>query len=288
MSVPPGRTLDVRANFEDAYRDLPPEAARLLRLLGMLPGEDVGPRAAAALADLPRDEARRLLGTLAARGLLAEEDGGRFTLPGALRDHARELAEREDPEEVREAALRRVLDHYLAGEGAVGAEGLALLERERWTEAADALEDGLRRAEREGDPREILVARHHLGRALTETGALDRALELLAPLPDGFAALPEPDRYNRGRSLISLGQAYLRMRRPVTAINFFGQALEIMRAEEAVEQQGDAFVHIADAARLRGDAAAEGAALDRAVALYASVPSPKADAAAGRRAALAP
>ncbi len=281
----------MRANFEDAYRDLRPEAARLWRLLGLHPGENVGPRAAAVLADLPEDEAERLLETLARRGLLTETDGGRFALPGPLRDYARERTEREDPEDVREVALRRVLDHYLAGAAAaegVEAEGLALLERERWTEAADALEDGLRLAERDGDPRDVLLARHHLGRALIETGALDRALELLSPLPDGFAALPEPDRYNRGRALTSLGQAYLQLRRPVTAINFFGQSLEIMRAEEAVEQQGDAFVHIADAARLRGDSAAEGAALDRAVELYASVPSPKADAAAGRRAALSP
>ncbi|MFD0685078.1 tetratricopeptide repeat protein [Actinomadura fibrosa] len=280
----------MRANFEDAYRRLPPAAARLLRLLGLHPGEDVGAAAAAVLADLPEDEAADLLRTLVEHGLVADEGGGRFRLPGPQRDYARELAEREEPAADREAASRRVLDHYAAGAAAgdprVEAEGLALLERERWKEAVQALEEGLRRAERDGGDRAVLLARHHLGRALVETGDLDRALDLLRPLPDAFAALPEPDRYSRGRALTSLGQAYLRLDRPVTALNLFGQALEIMRAEEAVEQQGDMFVHIADAARLRGDPVAEGAALDRAVELYAAVPSPKAGSTAERRAAL--
>ncbi|TDD73742.1 tetratricopeptide repeat protein [Actinomadura rubrisoli] len=278
----------MRANFENAYRELPPEAARMIRLLGLQPGEDIEPAAAAVLADVPETDAEGLLRTLAEHGLVTEAHGGRFRLPGPLRDYARERAEREETAEDREAAVRRVLDHYLAGPGGDGtrveAEGLALLARERWTEAAEALEDGLRRAERDGDHREVLLARHNLGRALIETGDADRALDLLGPLPDAFATLP--DRYHRGRALMSLGQAYLRLRRPVTALNLFGQALEIMRAEETVEQQGDVFVHIADAARLRGDPVAEGAALDRAAELYACVPSPKADRAAERRAAL--
>ncbi|WP_242885676.1 hypothetical protein [Actinomadura litoris] len=274
----------MRARFEAAYRDLPPEAARLLRLLGLHPAEEVEPRAAAVLADLPEDEARGLLATLAGRGLLADAGGGRFALPGPPHDHARELAERDEPGPEREAALRRVLDHCLTA-GDPAAEGLALLERGRWTEAARALEDALRRAERDGDPRDVLMARLHLGRALAEAGAPERALDLLGPLPDAFAAPPDPDGYHRGLALTGLGQAYLGMRRPVTALNLFGQALEIMRAAEAVERQADLFVHLADASHLRGDTPAEGAALDRAAELYASVPSSRGRAVAGRRAA---
>jgi tetratricopeptide (TPR) repeat protein len=191
-------------------------------------------------------------------------------------------------EQERDAAPRRVLDHHLAGaaagEAEIEAEGLALLDRERWAEAADVLEEGLRLAERDGDHRTVLLARHNLARALLETGALDRAIRLLGPLPDEFAALSADS--DRARALTTLGEAYLRADRPVAATNFFGQALEIVRAEESAEQQGDAFVHIADAARQRGDAAAEGAALDRAIALYDSVPTPKAEAAAHRRGAL--
>ncbi|MFI0410919.1 hypothetical protein [Actinomadura sp. 3N508] len=285
----------MRANFEDAYRGLRPAAARLFRLLGLHPGDDIGLAAAAALADVPEPEARELLETLTGRELAATSGEDRFTLPGPLRGYARELAEREETAAGRDAALRRALDHYLAatagrdsaaGEGELEAGGLALLERERWAEAAETLQDGLRRAEAAGDPYAILMARHNLARALTMTGDLDRAIDLLGPLPDEFAALPEPDHYNRARALASLGEAYLRARRPVAATNFFGQALEIMRRQGAVDQQAVMFVHIADAARQRGDQAAEAAALDRAVELYESIESPNSGPLADRRASL--
>ncbi|MGH3244587.1 MAG: tetratricopeptide repeat protein, partial [Spirillospora sp.] len=203
------------------------------------------------------------------------------------RGYARELAEREEAAADRDAALRRVLDHYLAATGELGAEGLVLLDRERWAEAAETLDDALHRAEAGGgepgggeqgdgeqgggDPSAIFLARLDLARALTMTGDLDRAIDLLGPLPDGFAALPEPDEHNRARALSSLGEAYLRARRPVAAINFFGQALEILRRQDDVDQQAGMFVHIADAARQRGDHVAEGAARDRAAELYASL-----------------
>ncbi|MEV4001983.1 tetratricopeptide repeat protein [Actinomadura sp. NPDC049753] len=169
------------------------------------------------------------------------------------------------------AELRRALDRHLAGttsgEGEVEAEGLVLLERERWAEAAETLEEALRLAERGGDLHAVLAARHDLARALIGGGDLDRAIGLLGPLPDEFAALPEPDEHARARALESLGEAYLRANRPVAAVNFFGQALEILRRLGAVGGQAAMFVHIADAARLRGDDAAERAALDRAAEL---------------------
>lgn len=269
----------MRANFEDAYRGLPPAAARLFRLLGVRPGGDVGPAAAAALADVPEDEAGTLLAVLAARDLASESADGRFALPAPLRAFARECAEREETEAGREAALRRVLDHLLAAsdeEEGLHADGLALLERERWSEAAEELADRLDEAEDDaaehgGDPHAALLVRHDLARALTRTGDLDRAIGLLGLLPDGFAALPEPDQHNRARALSSLGEAYLRAHRPVAATNFFGQALEILRKADDVDRQADTFVHLAEAARQRGDDAAMGAALDRAAELYERV-----------------
>ncbi len=278
----------MRANIEDSYAELAPAAARLLRLLSLYPGDEIGPGVAAALADVPESRARRLLDALAARGLVAES-GGRFRLPDSVRAHARERARHEDSEADRNAALRRALDHHLsataAGEAGIEAEGLALLERERWAEAADVLEEDLRDAERAGDHHAELRARLDLGRALTRAGDTARAMELLGPLPDEFAALPVPDQTARAEALAGLGEAYLQARRPVAATNFFGQALEILRGESDVDRQGDMFVGIADAARHRGDRAAENAALDRAAELYESVHSPKAARLAERRAA---
>lgn len=250
----------MRANFEDAYRELAPAAARLLRLLSLPPGDGVGPASAAALADVPEPEARALLETLAARGLVTAS-GDRFRLPGDVRDKARARAGRDESE----AALRRLLDHALtpatAGDDSLAA---ALLDRERRSEAADVMRERLDQAEADGDRHAILRARLDLARALTETGALDRAIELLGPLPDEFAALPEPDNQARARALTALGEAYLRANRPVAATNFFGQALEILRRDGTPEEQAAMFVHIADAAHQRADHAAETAALIQA------------------------
>ncbi|WP_412520167.1 hypothetical protein K8Z49_19330 [Actinomadura madurae] len=200
------------------------------------------------------------------------------------------MPENTEPED---AGPRRALDERLAataaGEGEPEAEGLALLDRERWAEAAEVLEEALGRAERgaergaesgaEGgaergrDRHAVLRARLDLARALTGTGDLDRAIGLLGPLPDEFAALPEPDEGSRARALSSLGTAYLRARRPVAATNFFGQALEIYRRLGAVDRQAAMFAHIAEAARLRGDDAAERAARARAAELQEALPA---------------
>ena len=268
----------MRANFEDSYRALDPAAARLFRLLGVHPGDAAGPADAAVLADLPEPEARRLLTVLAAAGLAAESPDGRFRLPGALRARARERAEREETRAARDAALRRVLDRVLADAGEeFAAEGLALLDRERWSEAAETLEERLRdledggEPERDGGRHDVMAVRLDLARAVMLAGDLDRAIGLLGLLPDGFAALPEPDQDGRARALATLGEAHLRAHRPVAAINFFGQALELMRRADAVDRQAGLFVNLAEAARMRGDDAAESAALDRAVDLYEAV-----------------
>ncbi|OLT32917.1 hypothetical protein BJF79_35650 [Actinomadura sp. CNU-125] len=265
----------MRANFDDSYRALDPAAARLLRLLALQPADGIGLPAAAVLVDRPEDETLERLRTLADRGLADDAGGGRFTLPGPVRVRAAELAETTDDPDERDAALRRVLDHYLTGAPGTGLaeQGLALLERERRAEAVETLEEALRNAERDADRdgghRAVLLARYDLGRALTAAGDLDRAMELLGPLPEEFAALPEPDEYGRGRALLGLGEAYLRARRPVAAVNFFGQALEAMRALDAPDLQADAYAHLAEAARQRGDRTAETTALEAEAELRA-------------------
>ena len=260
----------MRANFDDSYRALDPAAARLLRLLALQPGDGIGLPAAAVLAGRPEDETLERHRTLTDRGLAEDAGGARYTLPGPVRVRAAELAAADDPDE-RDAALRRVLDHYLSAAPGTGLEeqGLALLERERRDEAVETLEEALRDAERGGDRRTVLLARHNLGRALTAAGALDRAIELLGPLPEEFAALPEPDDYHRGRALLGLGEAYLAARRPVAAVNFFGQALAVMRALDAPDLQADAYARLAEAARQRGDGTAESTARDAEAALRA-------------------
>ncbi|RPE31914.1 ATP-binding protein [Kitasatospora cineracea] len=102
---------DLAALFRASYRDLPPEEQRLLRLLGVLPGEDLEVCAAAHLLGADRRGAERLLESLLGHHLLAQPTPGRYRMHDLVRSWSRALAEEEPPAR-REIAGRRLLDHY--------------------------------------------------------------------------------------------------------------------------------------------------------------------------------
>ncbi|MFL6125122.1 tetratricopeptide repeat protein [Actinophytocola sp.] len=115
------RTLDVLTTADDetaamrpvfswSYRSLPPDAARLFRLLGLHAGPHVNGLVAAALAGVPG--AGDLLDRLTGAHLLTVVGQDRYQSHDLLRCYARELAdEREDDE--RERAVRDMLTWYL-------------------------------------------------------------------------------------------------------------------------------------------------------------------------------
>jgi DNA-binding SARP family transcriptional activator/tetratricopeptide (TPR) repeat protein len=107
-------TADIRAVFSWSYRKLGAEAARLFRLLGLHPGPAITVPAAASLAGLPSRQTRQLLAELTRVHLLAEETPGRYSCHDLLSTYAAELARDHDVRREREAALDRMLDHYLA------------------------------------------------------------------------------------------------------------------------------------------------------------------------------
>jgi tetratricopeptide (TPR) repeat protein len=104
---------DVGSVFSWSYQALAPDAARLFRLLGLHPGPDLTAPAAASLAGLPPSDVRPLLSALTQAHLLAEPTPGRYALHDLLRDYAAEQALAVDTDEARQAASRRMLDHYL-------------------------------------------------------------------------------------------------------------------------------------------------------------------------------
>lgn len=104
---------DVRAVFSWSYTGLAEGAARLFRLLALVPGPDVTVPAACALAELTPPLARSLLGQLNRAHLVSERAPGRFGMHDLLRAYASELVAGTDAEPLRRAALRRFLDHYL-------------------------------------------------------------------------------------------------------------------------------------------------------------------------------
>jgi len=108
----------VRAVFSWSYQHLPADAARVFRLLGLHPGPDLDPYAAAALTHTSLDHAHRLLDVLARGHLVHPADPGRYGMHDLLRAYATELATIEDTERDRRVALTRLFDHYLATAGA--------------------------------------------------------------------------------------------------------------------------------------------------------------------------
>jgi DNA-binding SARP family transcriptional activator len=109
---------DVRAVFSSSYRSLSEPAARLFRLLGLHPGPDVTVSAAASLAGVDRADARRLLAEVTRASLLTEDAPGRYGYHDLLRAYAADLVERVDSPAQREAAVGRLMDHYLHSAGA--------------------------------------------------------------------------------------------------------------------------------------------------------------------------
>jgi len=78
----------VRTVFSWSYRRLPPDAARTFRLLGLHPGPDLDPYAAAALADAALDQARATLDLLTRAHLVQPASDGRYSMHDLLRAYA--------------------------------------------------------------------------------------------------------------------------------------------------------------------------------------------------------
>jgi tetratricopeptide (TPR) repeat protein len=95
-----------------SYTTLTPDAARLFRLLGLHPGPDISAAAAASLTAAAPVDARQLLVELTRAGLLAEHAPGRYGFHDLLRAYATDLTQTVDPDEERQAATIRLMDHY--------------------------------------------------------------------------------------------------------------------------------------------------------------------------------
>jgi DNA-binding SARP family transcriptional activator/tetratricopeptide (TPR) repeat protein len=96
-----------------SYHALTDEQAMAFGLLGIAPGPDISPEAAACLIGLPVARTRTLLRALEQASLLSRDAHGRYGMHDLIRRYATDTARQDLSEEVRQAALRRVVDHYL-------------------------------------------------------------------------------------------------------------------------------------------------------------------------------
>ncbi|MGN9846758.1 BTAD domain-containing putative transcriptional regulator [Nonomuraea sp. H19] len=101
------RLLDgVSAAFALSYEQLHEAEQRMFRLLGLVPGRDIDPYGAAALAGISEEEAEELLEGLLDAHMLLQLEPGRYTFHDLLREHARSIAEDD-------GAALRLLTYYL-------------------------------------------------------------------------------------------------------------------------------------------------------------------------------
>ncbi|GAB2760999.1 AfsR/SARP family transcriptional regulator [Amycolatopsis magusensis] len=121
----------VRSAFSWSFHHLPPDAARVFRLLGLHPGHDTGEQAVAALADTDLRTARLALGQLRRANLVESSTDGRYAMHDLLRAYAGESAGADDE------ASRRILGWYL--HSAIHARAvLDPYARPMWTDAVPA------------------------------------------------------------------------------------------------------------------------------------------------------
>lgn len=108
LAVRGDSSTDVRAALAVSYQGLPPEAARMFRMLGCCPSTAVTTQMAAALAGLTRAEAYHQLQVLVDHHLLEEVNGCLHRFPALVRIYATECSEAETRAS-RMAALGRML-----------------------------------------------------------------------------------------------------------------------------------------------------------------------------------
>jgi DNA-binding SARP family transcriptional activator/tetratricopeptide (TPR) repeat protein len=109
----------VATAFMLSYQQLPSRQQKLFRLLGLHPGRDFDAYAAAALAELDAGDTETDLEQLLDTHVLAQHEPGRYTFHDLLREHARATGSAEDDDQMRHAALTRLVDHYLRTAAAV-------------------------------------------------------------------------------------------------------------------------------------------------------------------------
>ncbi|RSN34910.1 hypothetical protein DMC61_05585 [Amycolatopsis sp. WAC 04169] len=106
-------TVGVRAAFSWSYRALEADTARMFRLLGLHPGPRFTAEAAAALAGLPGNDARRLLDRLVQAHLVQQVGAQYYRFHDLIRVYAAEEANAERLEDERQAAVSRLTHWYL-------------------------------------------------------------------------------------------------------------------------------------------------------------------------------
>jgi tetratricopeptide (TPR) repeat protein len=256
---------------------------------------DISRTAAAALADLPESDTGPLLDELDRVHLINEVRPGRYAFHDLLREYANELARKTG----RDAALTRLLDHYLA---AAHSRNFFAVERDaliaavaqahdegklshawrlaqaitehldraaRWHDLATVQRIALAAAARAGDRHAEARARYDLGFASTHLGCHHEALDHLQAALDGSAALG--DRTGQARAHLELARVKARVDRHRAALDHASRALDLLEAADDVAGQARALNAVGWYLTLLGEHHRALALCRRAIALHQSL-----------------
>jgi DNA-binding SARP family transcriptional activator/tetratricopeptide (TPR) repeat protein len=114
LSVEDDPNSAVGTVLDASYGRLSPTARRVFRLLPLSPGPDVGLATVAALADTLTSDAGDTLAALVETHLVEEPLPGRYVMHDLVRAYAAERLDGDEPAEQRDAAVRRLVEWYVA------------------------------------------------------------------------------------------------------------------------------------------------------------------------------
>lgn len=230
-----------------SYAALPPDRRRLLRLLALHPGRAVDAASVAALAGVGPAEAATGLAALVDGHLVTRARDGRVGLHDLVRTFAGARAHDEEAPSARRAAVRRLLEHYLAT--ALAAARLQSPETAAWlpqpVAPAAPVAGGPRDAEEAARwlaaelptllAAAALAAEQGIGDvAVGLSLALYRTLDLGARHAEAedlhARAVPFAEGVTRGRVLTALGTTYLAQGRFAEAEPWLRRARDSYRA----------------------------------------------------------
>ena len=276
----------VATAFDLSYQALRPARQRFFRLVGLHPGSDLDPYAAAALTGTSLSQARAHLDALHGDHLLTEASYRRFGMHDLIRTHARAQAESTEPSEQREAALDRVL-HYYAHTAQTASVSIARLPRPEPDEPPPTHAPGLAdpevarawlRAERPNLHAAFAYAQTHgldehtiaLAAGLAEVrfsdGPWPRDLEVHSAAVDAATRTAQPNAH--AAALNTLGRVRYLTGDNTGAADALGQALTISRQTGNRLGEATALILLARVRFTIGDYREAARALEQALNIY--------------------
>jgi tetratricopeptide (TPR) repeat protein/transcriptional regulator with XRE-family HTH domain len=247
---------DVTTVFSWSLQHLPATAVRAFRLLGLHPGSDFDVHAAAAVTGTPPRQIGSTLELLARANLVQARATGRYGMHDLLRAYASGLAAANADADSPEAALERLLDHYLAA-AAAAMDGLFPAERHRRplppgppTALPELDGPQAARAWLDGERVTLVEIARYAATHDRASHAVRLSTTLFRYLASGhysdglviheharLAAGAAGDRCGEGHALLGLIDAYVALGRRQTAAELAERALSLFR--QAADRSGE-------------------------------------------------